>query len=127
MSNEITVTFSFAVSKGSFKYNYNPGAIQADLTGDGGGNPGLVTIGTSEEIIDFGDVSPGIILMRNLDPTNYVRYAIYSTSDPTTTMRGKLKPGGIVHVIGLDASGSEELRMLADTAACKVEIRGFED
>lgn len=126
MSNEISQTLNFQVSKGNFKLNYNPGQIQVDLTGDGGGNPGLVSVGTTEETISFGDVSPGLVLIRNLDSTNFVSYGIYNSGDTTSTLRGKLLPDDVVHVLRLDASGSQELRMKADTAACKVEILGFE-
>lgn len=126
MANEITQTFQITISKGDFYFQYAPGAINVDLSGDGGGNPGLVNVGTTEEVIDFGDVNPGLVFIRNLDSTNFVTYGIYNTGDGALTKRMKLLPNDIVHCFRLDASGSEELRMQADTAACKVEIRGFE-
>ena len=75
MANEIQVSMSLVVSNGSFKFRFQPGGLQFDQTGTGGGNPGLVSVGTSEENIALGDITTeGWVVMMNLDATNYVEW-----------------------------------------------------
>jgi len=74
MADEITLEINIHVDKNTFQKDINE-RIEFDLSGAGGGNPGLVDIGSgAEEDIDFGDVSGGgLIFMQNLgsNPVNW--------------------------------------------------------
>jgi len=120
MSGTINSTLTFAVVNGT--YTDNP-TIQAEnlvQTTEGGGNPGYVNVGTSEEDISFGDVTPGMVIIENLDATNYVTYG--PKSGGSMILFGKIPAGG-VHKMQLGAAVT--LRMKADTAAVNLRIRGY--
>lgn len=117
MANEITVAARLRVKNGTFELSFDSGNVRVNQTTATGGNPGVVAIGTSEETIDFGDVSPGLIWMRNLDDTNFVTWG-----NTTGNLAQKLAPDGVPTIIER-ASGS--IIMQADTAACNVQIIGI--
>lgn len=79
------------------------------------GSSFTVQVGTSEESVDFGDVTPGYILLQNLDTQNYVEY-----STVTTDYDLRLDPNGGKALIKL--SGSQTLYLKANTAECSVLI-----
>jgi hypothetical protein len=94
----------------------------------GPGNPGLVTIGTSEETIDFGDVVPGLVMLWNLDDENHVNYGCVitaGTGGELPDMGFRLNPQGMPAFIWLEAG--YDLVLQADTASCKVMVLGFND
>ncbi len=80
---------------------------------------GVLTIGFgAEEDITFTDVTtPRRLCMINLDTTNFVKYG--PKSGGVMVEFGRLKPDGTPHTFDLAPSGVT-LRMIADTAACKV-------
>lgn len=87
------------------------------------------TVGTSEEVLDLGDItSVGAIMIRNLDPTNFVNVktttsgTIIARLDPDTDGDGK---GGFM-LLSRAGSGLQAPWAIADTAACKVRITLFE-
>ena len=116
MANEISVSASIEVNNGNFRISFSSGAVRVDQTTATGGNPGVVEIGTSEETVSFGDVTPGLVWMRNLDATNFVTWG-----NTTGNLAQKLAPGGVPTLVEIN-SGS--LIMQADTAACNVQIIG---
>lgn len=116
MANEITAKASVQVTNGKFAINFDSGAVRIDQTTASGGNPGVVSVGTAEETISFGDVSPGLVWMRNLDTTNFVTWG-----NTTGNLAQKLAAGGTPTLIEIN-SGSIILK--ADTAACLVQIIG---
>ena len=74
--------------------SFDPGIRKIDQTGQGLHAP-VVTVGTSEEDFDPGDVTAanqGLIAMVNLDDTNFVKYG---PKDTTMTEFGRLMPGEI--------------------------------
>lgn len=81
---------------------------------------GVQEIGTTEEQItiptDIG--TPGVLWIKNLDPTNFVQLG-----HATTAYLVRLDPGE-VNVFRLDAGAS--LFLKADTAACRVQFKLFE-
>jgi len=120
MASEISVVLQYSISKGFYKFEYSPGRVQIDQTGVGGGNPGVVSVGTAEENISFGDITtPGVLLMRNLDGTNFVTWGVDSASSLKAC--GILRPGGPAVFIPEWKSGAV-LRMQSDTAACLVWV-----
>lgn len=125
MANEISVSGSLSVTNGKFKYQSpQSGSLKFDQTTAGGGNPGTVNIGTSDEVISLGDIStPGWCWMKNLDDTNYVDI-------------GPTSAGAIVPMIRMEAgetagpfrlNPSLTLRGQANTAAVDVLIHVMED
>lgn len=72
MANEITGQLLLDVQNEGFKFRF-AGSLNIDQSGVGGGNPGTVVIGTTEEAIIFtGITSRGVLYMKNLDETSYV-------------------------------------------------------
>lgn len=120
MANEIRTNLTVNVSNGSFKDNFQPGTIQMNQSTAAGGNPGTVAIGTSEEDVAFGDVTPGLVVMQNLDPTNFVKYGPKSAG--SMVLMGKISPGKIAY---FELGAAVTLRMVADTGACNVLIKGY--
>lgn len=109
-------TFSF--SRGSFSQSFS-GAI-------GSGNPGLVTVGTSEETISFGDVTPGYVLLWNTDPANEVYYGFVlaaGTGGDEADIALVLAPQGVPHEIVMRSGYN--LVMKANVAPCDVMVMGF--
>ena len=118
MANEITINATVRAVNGSFNFVWAPGAVQVDQTTPGVG-PGLVSVGTSEETIAFGDVTPNYVLIQNLDTTNYVEVGPDST--------------GMVALVRLEAgeiaifpmTSGVTLKAQANTAACNVMFQGL--
>ena len=72
MANELTVSCSLRFSKSGREADKAYGGIQLDVTGTKPMSH-TQTIGTSEEALVVGDVgTPGYIIIKNLDDTNYV-------------------------------------------------------
>ena len=120
MADEITVVINATISKSPLKDSFRPGQIKYTLSGTKGGNPGTVTIGTSEENISFGDVSPGLVFILNLDSTNFVEFG----KDDASTMKeiGKISAGKFAV---FELATGETLRMKADTASVDCLIKGY--
>jgi len=125
MSGEIKVVASIEVNKDALKIPKTGGGTQLiDMTGIGGGGPGVVEIGSGgEEDITFTDITTeGWCWMKNLDPANFVQYG---PKDGTAMVPfGKLKAGEWC-VFRMDPGIT--LRMIADTAPVNVQIKLFED
>jgi hypothetical protein len=76
-------------------------------------------IGTAEEAVELGDLtSADLVVVKNLDPTNYV--TLYNISGGTPF--SKLLPGE-AHVFRLFTVA---LYAKADTAECKIQVLAFE-
>lgn len=124
MANEVKVTFQLNSSHGNYKQSITPGTMTFSLTTQGGAE-GVQSIGTSEENLDYGDVAAadvGYLYMRNLDSTNYVTWGMSDAG--TMKAVGKMKAGEFVF---LRVVPSVNVRLLANTAACKVEYRLLQD
>ena len=123
MANEITVNLNMEIKNGFFAESIRPGQIRIDQSGEG--RSGVVqTIGTSEEVVAFTEISTeGVLYMRNLDDTNFVRYG---PERPVSILVyfGKLKPGE--YALFRLAPGVV-MRAQADTAAVKLDVRLYED
>ncbi len=123
MANEISLLISASVANGNFTDTFKPPSVKIDQSTDGrGGN--TQTIGTSEEVIDFGGiVSEGMIFLRNLDDTNFVTYGPESAA----AMVGgcKIKPGGEPAAFRL--TPGSVWRAQADTAPVKLDVTVWED
>lgn len=91
------------------------------MNGTGGPTPGYVTIGTTEEEVDFAELgTQGYVILQNLDSTNFVEWGF-----ATGVYGGQIEPNEIAGPWRMKDGTS--LFLKADTAACKMLILGFED
>lgn len=119
MANEIRVNLQFDVNKGSFTDSFPIPSRLYTQTGEGGGNPGTISVGTSEETLSFSELgTEGWLCFKNLDPTNYVQWGF-----ATTAYGGRISPGGF-GIFELEPSTT--LYLKANAAACKMQIKCFE-
>lgn len=122
MSDEITTTFRYQISNGSFQDQFTVAAATFDQAAVGA-TSGVWVVGTSEENLSVGDVGTvGFLILRNLDSTNYVDYGMSDSG--TMKALGRIKPGEFAF---LRLKPGVTLRAQADTASCKVEYRLYED
>lgn len=121
MADEISITARFGITNG----NYDPGTwsvsnLQIDQTSQGAAD-GVQEIGTSEETLSTGDLSTrGVLMMRNLDDTNYVQWG-FATGDYGGRMRAGETAGPF------RTESAQDIYLIADTAACNVQFRWLED
>ena len=123
MAGLITAQLTFEVTNGNFNDAYKAPAsnpIALTQTTEGGGNPGFVTIGTSEEDIAFGDVTPRVVIIENLDATNYVQYG--PKSGGAMIVDKRISPGSFAF---FELDSGVTLRMKANTAPVNCRIRGY--
>jgi len=116
MANEITVTVGLKVVNGNLSINPPTKTKQFNQSTARGGGPGVVSVGTTEETISFGDISPGYVMMQNLDDTNFVDFG-NATGDLDYT----LEAGGGLALVKMKSGTT--LYMKADTASCDVLIQ----
>jgi len=117
MANELRLRTSLTYTKGSVTLSQNPD-IQIDVSGVPR-QAAVVSVGTSEEAVAMGDVvTPGVILVKNLDATNFVQLG---ATTGVYTIRVK---AGEVFPFRLDGT---TLFAIADTAACDCEFIIFSD
>lgn len=122
MANEITITLSASVANSYFKSSFQPGSIQLNQTAIGGHMP-IVSVGTSEEALTFGDISTlGYVALRNLDTTNYVDIGPESGGAMVAMIR--LKAGNVA-IMRLKPGIT--VRAQANTAAVKLQVWALED
>ena len=122
MANEIILGFTAQIVNGAFRDSFQPGQLQVDQANIGRGGY-TQSVGTSEEVVDFGDISTnGYMILRNLDDTNYVLYGPESAG--AMVVLGKLKPG---EVAILRVAPTVVMRAKADTAAVLLDVRLYED
>lgn len=121
MANEINISVNLQVNKGDFTFNRQK-QITVDQSGTGGGNPGTLSIGTSDTAVTFtGLTTPKYCFVQNLHASQTVDV-------------GPDSGGAIVDLITL-ASGeialfplhaSTTLRMQASGASTPVLVEAIE-
>jgi hypothetical protein len=117
MANEITVSTGMQLTNGKLVVPTSSGTFQLDQT-TARSTSFVQDIGTSEETITWGDMTPEYVEMINLDPTNYVTFG-----NVTLNLDGKLSANGGRACFELDTGGV--LILKADTSTCKVRITAF--
>lgn len=120
MANEISLDLRFTLSNGNSQYQYVPGTKRIDQAAIGGPTPGFVNIGTTEESVAFAELgTEGTVIIENLDATNYVQVGF------STGVYGmRIKASGVAM---FQMEPSVTLYLKANTAACKMNILGFEN
>lgn len=126
MADELTVTLQVQYENGSAKVLINPGSINVTQTTQGLHAPIVTVNTTAEEDMAVGDIgTEGWLVMRNLDPTNYVTYGTKNTTgDNTMIAFGRIEAG---EVMAARIEPGKTLRWQANTAAVKVQTWLFED
>ena len=122
MANEITLSIAMQVVNGNYRDLIQPGQLRIDQATIGRGGH-VQTIGTSEEVIDLGDVvTNGYAALRNLDEDNYVTYGPENAG--AMVIFGKLKAG---EPAVLRIAPTVVIRAQANTAPVKLDVRVYED
>jgi hypothetical protein len=120
MVNEIHFSMRLQVKNGFLDDVHQPQPILIDqATARRGGH--VQNIGTSAELVDFGDVSTnGILVLRNLDPTNFIKYGpLVPGSGGAMEVWGKILPG---EYWAMRLMTSVVMHAQADTAACDLDV-----
>lgn len=116
MANELTLSVEFAYAKGVVSKEVKVANLRVTVTGTKLVDQ-VQNIGTSEEAIDIGDVSPGgYMFARNLDSTNFI--SIRQATAASDLVR--LDPGECA-LFRLDDDATAPFA-IADTAACDLEF-----
>ncbi len=121
MADEIKITTGLSVINGNLKVVESTKVTTFDQAVARAGNPGTVTVGTTEETISFGDVSPGWVLIKNLDDTNFVEFDFSSAPSPY----GINLPAGASMVMKMNTGAT--LYAKADTADVDCQIISVND
>lgn len=122
MADELQITVSGTFTNGSLKDTISSNTFKVTQSTQGMTSK-VWSIGTSEEDLALDDITTnGYIYMLNLDTTNYVKFG--PKSGGSMIELGRLRKGEFA-VFRL-ASGVT-LRAIADTAACKVLVKAYED
>ena len=122
MANDIRVSLRIEHTKDPRVPWSWPGVVQMDQTGAGVYQQTL-SIGTTAEDVAFGDIAPGLVVLVNLDDTNYVEFGM---SDGGTIKKiGTLPASSRVPAMFMLATG-QTLRMQANTGACNVHVVAWE-
>lgn len=114
MANEIQISSTLRYSKSPASASLATSYFD-DQTGDKY-QAGVQAVGTSEEVLDKGDVvTLGYLAVRNMDATNYIQVGA-TTANYTI----KLFPGKGC-VLPWNPTGYQAVYVKANTAACNVE------
>jgi len=117
MANEITVAQTLSATKdGSGSVSTPRLAFQVDMAGNNLVGGITQDVGTSEEVVNFGDISgaPAWVVIKNLDSTNFVQFGATGLTGFTV----KLKPGQSASF----ATALTPLYAKADTAGVRIQI-----
>lgn len=136
MSNEIKIQASLTVDNGNFKLpKLGASLFKFDQNTPGGGNPGTIQVGLTEETVDLSEVStPGWIWMKNLDADNSVLWgpkrstwgsgSSGSEDDGYMEVCGKMEPG---EPVLFRVAPGVDLMLRALVASCRVQVIVIED
>lgn len=129
MANEIACTLSLNIAKGGASIAAAPSG-QGDMSGDQFIS-NVQIVGTTTEAALIGDVTTiGGVMIRNLDPTNFVLVSL-ATPAIVGTCFAKLKantatsgatPGSWLYL----PTPQTVIYLIADTAPCNVQILAWE-
>jgi hypothetical protein len=123
MANEFTVQFNLVLANGNYGDRISLGQLNFDQAAIGRGGH-VQSVGTTEETLDFGDVSTeGLFYVRNLDGTNFVEIGP-QVGTGNGQLDIKLEAGDFF--FGRIKAASA-WRAKADTAACLLDVRCYED
>lgn len=118
MSREIQLAASVRFSKSGSIIETVLASMYVDVSGLGG-IKSKVTIGTTDETLDLGDITtPGYLVIKNLDSTNYVSWGPDGTVYPNKAKAGEFAVvrwnGAAIHIKANTASCEVEYTLLPD-------------
>ena len=96
MSNEISIQIQMSCTKGEFNIPPMGTPQSIDQTGEGGGCPGYMNIGTSEEDISLAELTtPGYVYIKNIGAlgTDTAAVVTYGPKSGTMVAFGELREG----------------------------------
>jgi len=117
MADEIRTTAGVTYTNGNHTLNFAQVSKTITQT-TAGGSSVTQTIGTSEEDIALGDITPGLVMLRNLDGTNYIQLGPKSGGAMIPML--KISAGQTAGPFVLDSAVT--MRAVANTAACKLQV-----
>ncbi len=113
MANELTLSASIKFAKGNRSANMSKSGLQLDVTGTNYVSKTQV-VGTTAEALDKGEMTtPGYVLIKNNDTTNFVEVRDGSGGADVV----KIRAGGFA----LFQLATATPFVIADTAACEIE------
>lgn len=122
MADELKITLAVTYANGRLADKIDSATLSVTQTTQGYFGA-VVSVGTSEEDLTLGDIGTnGYVYLKNLDGTNYVKYGPKSAGSLVDF--GKLKPGESA-IFRLMTGVT--WRWVANTAACKVLVKAYEE
>jgi hypothetical protein len=122
MANEIQPTFSLSVTNGTFKDAVASETLLISQALAGKWDT-VISIPTSDTALSPANITTmGWLYLKNLDATNFLSYG--PTSGGAIVKLGRIKPG---EHAWLRLEPGITLRMQADTAAVKVQVKLYND
>ena len=116
MANELQVTISSNFNLSGAQHNFS---ISDSLTVTSVPfHDKIYAVGTAEEEVTFGDVTPGLIILQNTDNTNFVQFG-----RTTGVYTGRMKAGEPACFRLDDTSTSIFLK--SNTASCFVRVIAY--
>jgi hypothetical protein len=140
MANEARLSVGLQISADNLRYQSQPTAFAADVTGRKGPTPGAITAPVGGKAVDLGElITPGLCRLMNVDSTNYVEVGIWDPGTDVFYPLVELLPGESF-VIRLSRNIQEEyvgtgtgttgpgnrLFVKANFADCVVLVEAFE-
>ena len=121
MADEITLIVDLDLVNSNVEHDFSPSSISIDQATARFVDT-VLDIGTSEETISFGDISAkGMVVLQNLDSTNYI------TAGPDSTGQVTLLRVNAGEVACFRMDNSATLKATADTATCKLRVILYEN
>ncbi len=124
MAREITVMMRLGVTNGLHTDTLDAQQVLVDQAAQGAHAPVVIVPHATEADLDLGDiVTPGLVMLRNLDSTNYVTWGPKDGNDDMEPI-GRINPGEPA-LFRFDPAA--QLRWQADTADVKVQVLALEN
>jgi hypothetical protein len=119
MANEISKTIRITATKNGASVSYSS-TEREDMAGDNMISS-VQSIGTTSELVGFGEITgaPGLVVIKNLDPTNFVEFG----GDSGLTVFKLKVLAGKDQMVRLE---SATLYGKADTAEVKIQVTAVE-
>lgn len=137
MANEANINASLNIKIGNNQYRSVPTSFKADVADGKGPSPGAVTCdvlpGTNIDLSEL--VQPALCRLMNIDDTNFVTVGVYDGTSfyplldllPGETYIVRLSRYINQEFVGTGTNAdANNLRIVADTAACDVLVEAFE-
>jgi len=121
MADEITLIVDLDLVNGAVEHDFSPSSISIDQA-TARFIDTVLDIGTSAETISFGDIATkGMVVLQNLDSTNYI------TAGPDSTGQVTLLRINAGEIACFRIDDSATLKATANTATCKMRMIAYEN